>query len=85
MGYRELTLKLPTEYTEEQLRRRIGKELKIRNFSCTISSKSLDARKKTPSTGSCGWVLYPMNLREESLNALRNWSFHAYPAPVAQS
>lgn len=46
MGYRELTLKLPTDYTEEQLRRRIGKELKIRNFSCTISSKSLDARKK---------------------------------------
>lgn len=46
MGYRELSLKLPTDYTETYLRRAIGNALKIENFSFSISTKSLDARKK---------------------------------------
>ncbi len=45
MKYREISLKLPTDYTDEQLRRRIAKELKIRDFSYQIENKSLDARK----------------------------------------
>ena len=46
MGYKEISLKLPPDYTEDQLKRRIGKELNIRSFSYQIDSKSLDARKK---------------------------------------
>ena len=46
MGYKEISLKLPPDYTEAQLKRRIGKELNIRAFSYQIDSKSLDARKK---------------------------------------
>lgn len=46
MGYRELSLKLPTDYTEAQLRQCIGNELKIKDFSYSICNKSLDARKK---------------------------------------
>ncbi|MEA3486963.1 MAG: hypothetical protein U9R20_04825 [Thermodesulfobacteriota bacterium] len=46
MGYREISLKLPTDYVEEQIRKRLEKELKIREFSYQIENKSLDARKK---------------------------------------
>ncbi len=46
MGYREISLKLPTDYTEDQLRERIEKKLRIKKFSCQIKRKSLDARKK---------------------------------------
>jgi uncharacterized protein len=46
MGYREISLKLPTDYTEDQLRRRIGKVLNIGSFTYRMESKSLDARKK---------------------------------------
>ncbi|MFO7555583.1 MAG: FAD-dependent monooxygenase [Desulfobacterales bacterium] len=46
MGYKEIILKLPTDYTEDQLNRKIGTVLNIRDFSYQIDSKSLDARKK---------------------------------------
>ena len=46
MGYKEITLKLPTDYTEDQLKRRISNVLNIRNFSHQMESKSLDARNK---------------------------------------
>ena len=46
MGFRQLLLKLPTDYTEEQLRAMIAAELHLRHFSATIDAKSLDARKK---------------------------------------
>lgn len=47
MGYKQITLKLPTDFTPEQLNKKIGKELRIRNFSYQIENKSLDARKKS--------------------------------------
>ena len=47
MGYREILLKLPTDYTEGQLREKIEKEIKIKEFLYQIKRKSLDARKKT--------------------------------------
>jgi len=47
LGFQEITLKLPTDYTEEELRHIIRNRLHIRNFSFTIGSKSLDARKKS--------------------------------------
>lgn len=46
MGYQEISLKLPTDYNEEQLRRKIEKELGMKDFSYQIEHKSLDARKK---------------------------------------
>jgi uncharacterized protein len=46
MGYKEISLKLPTGYAGDQLRRRIGKVLNISSFSYRIESKSLDAREK---------------------------------------
>jgi len=46
MGFKSITLKLPTGYSEQQLRHRIGKMLRIRNFSFQVEHKSLDARHK---------------------------------------
>lgn len=47
MGYKEVSLKLPTNYTDNQLRERIEKKLNIREFLYQIEKKSLDARKKS--------------------------------------
>ena len=47
MGYKEITLKLPTGYTDDQLKQAIRKTIGIAEFSFTIESKSLDARKKS--------------------------------------
>ena len=46
MGFKSITLKLPTGYSKQQLRHRIGKMLRIRNFSFQVEHKSLDARHK---------------------------------------
>ncbi len=46
MGYREITLQLPTDYNEDALKQGIAKQLGIREFSYQIENKSLDARKK---------------------------------------
>ncbi len=47
MGYITLTLKLPTDYNNEMLERKISSELHISDFSYCIENKSLDARKKS--------------------------------------
>ncbi len=47
MGFKTITLKLPTNFTDEQLQRKIAKELRIKDFSFQIENKSLDARKKS--------------------------------------
>jgi uncharacterized protein len=46
MGFQSIHLKMPAGYSEEQLRSRVGKILRIRNFSFQIENKSLDARNK---------------------------------------
>ena len=46
MGYRELILELPTDYSEDDLLRKIRKEYGINSFSYRIDNKSLDARHK---------------------------------------
>ena len=46
MGYIEISLKLPTDYHEDELRRAVEKELAIKEFTYEIDNKSLDARKK---------------------------------------
>ena len=47
MGFKSISLKLPTDYTTEQLRNKISKELRIKDFTFQIENKSLDARKKS--------------------------------------
>ncbi len=47
MGFREISLQLPTDYSDDSLKAAIGKQLGIRDFSWQIESKSLDARKKS--------------------------------------
>ncbi len=46
MGFRLVELKLPPDYTVDDLKARIAKNLKLRTFSYTIDKQSLDARKK---------------------------------------
>jgi len=40
MGYREILLELPTDYTEDQLRSKIENELKTKEFSYQIKEKA---------------------------------------------
>ena len=47
MGYRTISLQLPTDYSDEELRRRIGRKLRLRDFSYAIQNKSLDACRKS--------------------------------------
>lgn len=47
MGFQEISLKLPTNYTDEELAKIISKQLRIGDFSYHIEGKSLDARKKS--------------------------------------
>ncbi len=61
MGFRDITLKLPTDYTDDALKVAIGKQLGIRNFSWQIESKSLDARKKS----SIHWLIRAGVLSDE--------------------
>jgi uncharacterized FAD-dependent dehydrogenase len=53
MGYKLLELKAPTGYTDEELKQRIAKELRLTEFTWQIENKSLDARKK----GNIHWLL----------------------------
>lgn len=46
MGFRVISLKLPTDYSDEQLRKKIAKKLGLKSFTFQIERKSLDARKK---------------------------------------
>lgn len=46
MGFRQISLQLPTHYSDDELRKNIAAKLKIRQFSYHIDNKSLDARKK---------------------------------------
>ncbi|NOR76593.1 MAG: NAD(P)-binding protein [Draconibacterium sp.] len=47
MGFKTITLKLPTDFTAELLRSKIARELRIKDFTFQIENKSLDARKKS--------------------------------------
>lgn len=53
MGFREINIKLPTDYDEAELNNAIKKNLQISYFTKIIEKKSLDARKK----GKIHWLL----------------------------
>lgn len=61
MGYKEISLKLPTDYHDDELRKVIGNELAIKEFTYEIDNKSLDARKKD----NIHWLLRVSVLSEE--------------------
>ncbi|MEA3317540.1 MAG: NAD(P)/FAD-dependent oxidoreductase [Bacteroidota bacterium] len=46
MSYKNISIKLPSNYHESDLENKIRKELRINDFTYQINSKSLDARKK---------------------------------------
>jgi uncharacterized protein len=46
MGYKLISFKAPTSYTDDMLRQMIARQLKIRQFSFQVEGKSLDARNK---------------------------------------
>ncbi len=46
MGIKTISLKLPTDYSEDLLKRNISKMLSISDFSFAVENKSLDARNK---------------------------------------
>ncbi|PKP53393.1 MAG: FAD-dependent oxidoreductase [Bacteroidetes bacterium HGW-Bacteroidetes-1] len=46
MGVKIISLKLSTDFSNDILRKKIAKELRIRDFSFQIENKSLDARNK---------------------------------------
>lgn len=66
MGYAEISFKMSTDYSEDQLRRRIAKELGISEFSYQIENKSLDARKRD----SIHWLIRASVLSEEVKNGV---------------
>jgi len=47
MGFKSITLKLPTDYDEELLKKKIAAQVATRHFQYTLESKSLDARNKS--------------------------------------
>lgn len=53
MNYKDLSLKLPTDYSENDLRAIISKKINQKDFSFEILKKSLDARKK----GNIFWLI----------------------------
>jgi uncharacterized FAD-dependent dehydrogenase len=53
MGFKIIELKVPTGYSEKELKDKIAKETGTRDFSWQIEAKSLDARKK----GNIHWLL----------------------------
>ena len=46
MGFKQLSIKVPTDFDNELVRKKIARELRIRQFSFQIITKSLDARNK---------------------------------------
>jgi len=46
MGYKHISLKMPTEYDGNLLRKKIKKYINTNDFTYTIENKSLDARNK---------------------------------------
>ncbi len=72
MGYKKIQVKVPTDYSEDELRSVIGGQLALKEFSFQIEKKSLDARKKNDTH----WLLGVM----VSSAALEGDEFVASPA-----
>lgn len=63
MGYKSIQIKVPTDYSDEQLRNAIGKQLSLNNFSFLVERKSLDARNKNNIHWLLGLVISSENIK----------------------
>ena len=61
MGFKTISIKVPTDYSTELLQKKISKQLQINNFTFQIENKSLDARNKR----NIFWLLNVMVHSEE--------------------
>ena len=74
MGYKTLQIKVPTDYSEEQLRNAVEKQLGLKDFSFQIEKKSLDARKENDIHWLLGLIVFSAEIQgdefaaQESLN-----------------
>ncbi len=69
MGHKTIQIKVPTDYSGEQLRNTIGKQLGINDFSFQIEKKSLDARKKNDTHWLLGLVVSSDELEGDDYKA----------------
>ncbi len=69
MGAKTIQLKVPTDYSEEQLRNAIEKQLGLKDFSFQIEKKSLDARKKNDTHWLLGLVVSSEKIEGEDFVA----------------
>ena len=74
MNYKDLSLKLPTDYSENELRGLVSKKINLNDFSFEILKKSLDARKK----GNIYWLIsvrvFSDNLKGDSFIPQKEFS-----------
>ncbi len=47
MGYREISVRVPADYTVKDLKKKISNQIRTKDFSFKIRKKSLDARRKS--------------------------------------
>ncbi len=66
MGFKHIQIKVPTGYSEEELRAALGKQLGIKDFSFQIEKKSLDARKKNDTHWLLGILVLSAELSGEN-------------------
>lgn len=69
MGYKLVSIKLPTNYSEEELRKKITKMFRIRSFSFQIENKSLDARNKKNIFWQIRIAVFSDELKDDTLPA----------------
>jgi len=62
MGNKTIQIKVPSDYSNEQLRSAVGKHVGLRDFSFQIEKKSLDARKKNDIHWLLGLVVSSENI-----------------------
>lgn len=61
MGQKIITLKMPTDFTKGDLKRKIGKKCRIKDFTFQLEGKSLDARHKSH----IHWLIRALVISEE--------------------
>lgn len=69
MGYKTIQIKVPTDYSEDQLRSAIGKQVGLKEFSFQIEKKSLDARKKNDTHWLLGILVLSGEIEGEEFTA----------------
>ena len=69
MGYKTIQIKVPTDYSYEQLRSIIGRQHGLKDFSFQIEKKSLDARKKNDTHWLLGVVVSSIEIEGDEFVA----------------